>query len=348
MKTRACFGLLGCALLTACAQYKNQLVFGESSDFSIAFHPLPEGGLSFNVGYKQTDIAVVPVATVDRSGKVLQRRAEGLSSEQETEKDAVSVFGQFSASSSRSPSDNSQTRNVTFGRFFATGVAAQRLAEGYAEGWTRGLTTKDSETAAGTALAAANAAQASANTAKKSADAAQASAKLATNFPSRLDDHVSKVASEAGKQAGEKAAYEVLANAGNSEPQSAVLPPLIFGQYDMLGLSLSGTPSNIDFALGYSGRNIAVMPLFGEGLKGFEALGSEGNQHKWQAKDAYSVLGQFKADTSTNAPDIGLDRFFATGVAAQKLSQGLQQRISAFISAQTNAELTKIGGAPKQ
>lgn len=338
MKRAACCGLMASILLSGCASYKNELVFGESSDFSIGFHPAPAGGLDFNLGYKQTDIAVVPVGVIDSSGAVRQRSASAQENEgnPSTKKDAVSVFGQFSASS-RTLTEPASPRRVTFGRFFATGIAAQRLAEGYASGWNQGLTVQDPQAAEAAAKAAADAAMASAEAARVSAEAAR------VNTVSGMDEHVTRVAAKAGKEAGAKAAQDALAQTPQEETANAskVLPPLVFGQYDMVGLNAaySGTPSTFDLALGYSGRNIAIMPLFGEGKNGFESLGSGAGD----TKDAFSVVGQFAADTATNAPDVGLNRFFATGVAAQKLSEGLRSRIAAFISQQTKAELTKSG-----
>lgn len=306
MIIRASWSLIACALLCGCASYKNQLVFGESSDLSIAIHPAPEGGLNFNVGYKQTDIAVVPVAAIDSTGHLEQRSASE-TGDDKGRRDAVSVFGQFSASSSRSNAAGDQPRRVSFGRFFATGIAAQKLAEGYTDGWTNGVSTQDPAPAA------------AASDAKPSAEPAKASA-------------------------GEKPAPDAKAtqNVTNNQQPSEILPALVFGQYDMFGLNLgySGTPGSADFALGYSGRNIAIMPLFGEDSKGFHALGSGADG----AKDAFSVVGQFKADTSANAPDVGLDRFFATGMAAQKLSAGLKKRIAASIAKQTRAELGDPAG----
>lgn len=370
MKGRTCCGLVVITLMSGCASYKNELVFGESSDFSIGLHPAPAGGLDFNLGYKQTDIAVVPVAVLDSSREIRQRRAKENEDDDKAKKDAISVFGQFSASSTRSPSDGEKPPRVTFGRFFATGMAAQNLAEGYANGWKAGVSAQDPTAAAAAAKAAADAAkvsadaakasaesakastvaatapQASADAAKASADAAKAAAEAAKNSVSGADARVTQVATEAGKAAGAKAAQDALAQGAseNTPNTSVVLPPLVFGQYDMVGLNLaySATPSAVDFAVGYSGRNIAIMPVFGEGKDGFHGLGSGVGK---DANDSYSVVGQFSADTATNAPDVGLNRFFATGVAAQKLSEGLKTRIAAFIGKQTKADLTGTSGS---
>ena len=54
------------------------------------------------------------------------------------------------------------------------------------------------------------------------------------------------------------------------------------------------------------------------------------------------MLGQFKADQATTSPDLKLERFFATGLAAQYLSRGLQARISADLRSEAarNSEVT--------
>ena len=41
-----------------------------------------------------------------------------------------------------------------------------------------------------------------------------------------------------------------------------------------------------------------------------------------EAKDAFSVLGQFEVDSNGRQVEVGLGKFFATGLAAQKLADG--------------------------
>ena len=128
------------------------------------------------------------------------------------------------------------------------------------------------------------------------------------------------------------------------EPILTILKPLIFGQYDSYGVDIkpsieTGGAAGVDFSLGYSGKNFAVMPLFAEERGRYKELGGEGGRYN---KEAYSVLGQFKADQATTSPDLKLERFFATGLAAQYLSRGLQARISADLRSEAarNSEVT--------
>jgi hypothetical protein len=69
------------------------------------------------VGYRDVDVAVVPVTKGDLP--ILSRN--GGTQFQE----ALSVFGQFSVGA------NGTAPNATLGKFFATGAAASKLAEGY-------------------------------------------------------------------------------------------------------------------------------------------------------------------------------------------------------------------------
>lgn len=80
--------------------------------------------------------------------------------------------------------------------------------------------------------------------------------------------------------------------------------------------------------LGYSGRNVAVMPLFApNSAGGFTALDSQSGAAD-PAQEAFSVLGQFSVSSATTEPNIALERFFSTGLAAQILSRGFQGKIA--------------------
>lgn len=91
-----------------------------------------EGGTELTVGYKDRDIAIVPVTVQQSDGSRTQLEAtvaKGFQADQTVsgeDKDAFSVLGQFDLKAGASPA------NTGLGKFFATGVAAGRLADGFA------------------------------------------------------------------------------------------------------------------------------------------------------------------------------------------------------------------------
>lgn len=79
-------------------------------------------GVQANVGYRGFNFAAVPVTARDEHGNVV--RVDAVNAV-ETDRDAHSVFGHFSATT------NTTQPGVEIGKFFATGLAARRLAEGF-------------------------------------------------------------------------------------------------------------------------------------------------------------------------------------------------------------------------
>ena len=55
---------------------------------------------------------------------------------------------------------------------------------------------------------------------------------------------------------------------------------------------------------------------------------SQGDGFGEGGSDALSVLGQFEVRSSTRTADVGLGKFFATGLAAQKLADGFSDQIA--------------------
>ncbi|MBI2305843.1 MAG: hypothetical protein HYU78_00940 [Rhodocyclales bacterium] len=125
------------------------LVFGESISVGISVGtPAADGGGEFTLGFKSRDIAVIPVVVYDNAGNPQRLRAENDQKEaveksetkraegtltttqpkkEITSKDAFSVLGVFSTDTS------AQSKTVGIGKFFATGTAAQRLADGFSK-----------------------------------------------------------------------------------------------------------------------------------------------------------------------------------------------------------------------
>lgn len=119
--------------LTGCS--KNQgadLVFGQQESVGLTISgSAPQAGGGLTLGYSSIDIAVIPVVVETPGGGVVVKgetktlddkggSAGGLS-------DALSTLGQFDLDTG----DNG-TASVGLGQFFATGNAAQILAQGFA------------------------------------------------------------------------------------------------------------------------------------------------------------------------------------------------------------------------
>jgi len=108
----------GAMLLGACTTHNAPLLFGQAHSVGIAVgtnaaNQTPE----ITVGYKDVDLAIIPTVH-DTSNQMIQgKSSDGFL-------DAYSTFGQFEA--------NTQTTGVKLGKFFATGLAARRLADGVA------------------------------------------------------------------------------------------------------------------------------------------------------------------------------------------------------------------------
>jgi hypothetical protein len=103
--------------------------------------------------------------------------------------------------------------------------------------------------------------------------------------------------------------------------------PLLFGQTQTFGVGIHGsTTQGADLTLGYKDFNVAIVPVTtadGSPIRG-DVLGA-GNA---RGQDALSVLGEFNAETTAGvSPKVGLGKFFATGLAAQKLAEGYRDKL---------------------
>jgi hypothetical protein len=111
---------------------------------------------------------------------------------------------------------------------------------------------------------------------------------------------------------------------------------LVFGQTQTVGISIGGsaTDQGISFTLGYQDRNFAIVPASvrqadGGATQVLSTVTSNGTRgRKSEGSDALSVLGQFSVETNSKTADVGLGKFFATGLAAQKLADGFGERLA--------------------
>jgi hypothetical protein len=112
--------------LSGCSTYSNSpLIFGQAHIVGISISgSAPEQKGEFVLGYKDADIAIVPVSVRQQNGDSTQLKATATKEHQ----DALSVLGQFSVDASTEV----KTTTVGLGKFFATGMAAKKLADGFA------------------------------------------------------------------------------------------------------------------------------------------------------------------------------------------------------------------------
>jgi hypothetical protein len=75
-----------------------------------------------SLGYRDTDVAIVPIAAYGKPVRSVLPGGNG-----QTFQDALSVLGQFQVNTAAGAAPN-----VGLGKFFATGAAAKRLADGFA------------------------------------------------------------------------------------------------------------------------------------------------------------------------------------------------------------------------
>lgn len=113
---------------------------------------------------------------------------------------------------------------------------------------------------------------------------------------------------------------------------------LVFGQTTTIGIAVGGsvTDQGASFSLGYQDRNFAIVPATVQQADGgatqVRSVASDtGPGGRQSSEDALSVLGQFDVQSRTDGSgrvDIGLGKFFATGLAAKVLADGFKERIA--------------------
>ena len=111
-------------LVSGCAEFpKNMpLMFGETISFGVSIAgSAGEQGVDVTLGFKTRDIAIVPVAVETKEGTIEKLTASIV----DGNTDAFSVIGQFDSKT------DGGTGEIGLGKFFATGSAAQVLADGF-------------------------------------------------------------------------------------------------------------------------------------------------------------------------------------------------------------------------
>lgn len=112
-------------IISGCATNQNlPLIFGQSQTVGISIGGgTSEQSVDFTLGYKDKNVAIVPVAIEVSAGN----HAQVGSMSGENFDDSFSVLGQFEVNTDTSKGD------VGLGKFFATGAAAKALADGFAD-----------------------------------------------------------------------------------------------------------------------------------------------------------------------------------------------------------------------
>jgi hypothetical protein len=311
-----CVPVAVAVLVAGCAGNTDlPLIFGTSNTIGISIGgSVAEQGGDFTIGYKGQDFALVPVSVHQPDGT---EKRIGMDAGAGDDKfgDAFSVLGQFSASAARS---EKSAPKASLGKFFATGLAAKTLSEGFAKklGKDRTAVTECSP---------------------------RAPVKTVDEVP--FLDGLKKVSAQQQVPRKDQQALQYAQSQlqpqdrpqASAAPRPSGLPAaevrrggalMFFGQYTALAFSLGGgaPQQGMDFILGWKDRNLAIVPVIERGADGnANPIQSQaGNQ-----RDALSVLGQFEFDTREDAGTVeaGLGKFFATGGAARQLSDGFRVRL---------------------
>ena len=303
------FGVIA-LLMSACATtVDTPLVFLQSNTAGIDIGTSAAAqGANFVLGYKGSDLAIVPVTFVQNDGTAepIQATVAGGHS------DALSVFGQFSINSNA----NAAAPKAGLGKFFATGQAAKRLADGFAFKLGKG---KEMPGTPGKDCFGATAPPPP--PAPPAPPAPAANGGTATNTGTATNSGSAQTSSEKSP------------NDSSKGTQS-----LVFGEYTSFGVVVSGSANATDagFSLGFKDGDVAIIPTISRREDGFGSV-LNANAGKDNA-DAFSVLGQFEADTDNTQGAVGtsLGKFFVTGLAAKTLADGFAAKLCQAYRAPTN------------
>lgn len=114
---------LAAGLLAGCGNVDGaHLVFGQKDVVGLGISASgPQQDAELTLGYNGKNIAVIPVAVEDNDGEYTK-----LESTNQGNQDAYSTLGQFELNTG-----GDGTVSVGLGKFFATGTAAQVLAQGF-------------------------------------------------------------------------------------------------------------------------------------------------------------------------------------------------------------------------
>lgn len=287
---------------------QTSLLFGQANTLgiSVGASAADQGG-DLVLGYKGHNFAIVPVSVGQPDGSTAQVGAavgNGFG-------DAYSVLGQFEAKSKT----GATTQSAGLGTFFATGLAAKRLSDGFAQKMGDGRTTTSADCGGQQAN--------NQGSATNMAAAADAATTPSTSNPPQ------STAQSPQESSGARPSAVFGAETKERKPNLS----LVYAQYQSVGFiaTAAATQQGADLTLGYKDRNIAIVPTIkrdGAGVASpieSKATASGGRSDF----DSLSVLGQFEFDAKNDAGtiDAGLGKFFSTGMAAKRLSDGFATQL---------------------
>jgi hypothetical protein len=130
--------------------------------------------------------------------------------------------------------------------------------------------------------------------------------------------------------------------------------PLVFYQATTVGITANASPAQAspEISLGYRDTDVAVVPVTSNGnaIRAKNPNQVAGSKGKFE--DALSVFGQFQVDTSAGTTsNIGLGKFFATGLAAEQLAIGFKYKEGGTpipVPKTTTAVVPQVAGPPLQ
>lgn len=304
MKIRTGPLLCWAVLLAGCASPNPPLMFGDHASFGLHLgNDNAAGGAAFALGYRHLSVAVVPVSALTREGVAAKVVAHddrtGGDGQTDAVSDALSVFAVFEGGVAGVPPADPVAR---VGQVFSTGLAAQMLTRGYdcrarGDAVCQRSVPQPSPTGAGQPRAPAAVASTASATRGAAASGGAAAAALPSERPYQR--------------------------------------PLVFMRNDVYGIDLEGSLAGqgAHFTLGYTSRNTALIPVVLRGADGQPTrLLADGTGTGW--RDAFSVVGQFRADSQTTRAGVDLGRYFATGLAAQNLGSSIQAGVARGAAAQ--------------
>lgn len=309
-------------LVSGCATNTGRLIFAQSNTAGIDIGTSASTqGADFVLGYKGMNLAIVPVTVSQSDGSTEQIGASATKGHS----DALSTFGQFSINSNT----DAKSPQIGLGKFFATGQAAKRLADGYAAKFGKGKAmpdTPDNDCFGNeTPLVIAKA------VALKKAEALKKAAEKSNggqNDANNSENKVGSTDSDESAPTSNNASDELEVSSKTAQKPKIETQSLIFAEHVNFGLVLSGsvTEGGGGLSLGYKDKDVAVVPVVSrqQGGDATTLLGETAGHF-----DALSVLGQFGADVKNDSAkiDVGLGKFFATGMAAKTLADGFANKL---------------------
>lgn len=323
-------------LLAGCSVTNPPLMFGDIVTYGLRLgNDESTGGGSVALGVKMQSVAIVPVTYLNENDEI--KYLNGRSANR-LERDGMSVFASFESHAPQDKMDSAGNAIVDLGQVFSTGLAAQAITRGYVCRQTTDncVQLEQQQEAANKKREERDKEVAKAREERRK-EAAQARLdREARLLPIRLEEETRRMQlGLVDKGQADAKKEKPGADSDNARIDVEKAPyqkPLLFARTDVIGIDIGGSlaQQGLQFVLGYTGRNLALIPTTTRSDKGKVAsiMGIDEDGDGPPAMDAFSVLGQFKANTEIRRLGFGLERYFATGFAARNLGDGVGMAIA--------------------